>query len=372
MQIFLKNWYDKLLTELRRTTKLKVVSPFVSEQVVRKIHESFNFRNLELITRYNLRDFASNVSSLPSLRFAVECESKVYGVKGLHSKIYIFDRRSAIVTSANLTNGGMLNNHECGVYMTDENVVRELANHFNELKSLCEEPLKLSQCDRWQLEIDNIEVVNTPVPKLNDYGASQNNIDTQRNYYVKFFGKGSKRVNLDFTTREEVDRALCHYSCGFSLNKKPRQIQEGDIIYMARMTAHPFDYAIFGKAIARKFVDGRDQATSKEIKQRPWKKEYPIYLRVQQPIFVDGNMGDCVLLGDLIRALAYESFAATSYRYHQKNERDIEPKNVLRQQAYVKLTHKGAEWIESRFRDSLLRVGQIPPQFINTLPASNV
>jgi hypothetical protein len=372
MQIFLKNWYDKFLAEVKLTAKLKVVSPFVSEQIIRKIHESFNLENLELITRFNLRDFASNVSSLPCLRFAVECESKVYGVKGLHSKIYIFDQRSVIVTSANFTNGGLLNNYECGVYITDENVVKELANHFNELKALCKEPLQLSQCDQWQREIDNLEIVNTPVPKLTDYGATPSKIDVERTYYVKFFGSFDNRVSIDFKTRDEVERALCHYSCGFSINKKPKQIQEGDIIYMARLTAFPHDYAIFGKAVARKFVESRDKATPKEILERPWKKKYPIYLRVQDPIFLDGMMGDCVLLGDLIRALDYESFAATSRRYHKKRERHIEPKNVLRQQAYVKLTHKGAEWLEPRFQDSINRVGQIGSAFIRSLPSSSI
>lgn len=184
---------------------------------------------------------------------------------------------------------------------------------------------------------------------------------------MKFFGTADNRESMAFKAREEIDRALCHYACGFSINKKPRQIKDGDIIYMARMTYDPSDYAIFGKAEAIGFVDGRDQANKIEIEQRPWKSKWPIYLRITNPTFIDGTMADCVLLYDLIKALDFESFTSTKWRY-EKGERAINPYKSLSQQSYVKLTHSAVDWLEPRFQEGLNRIGKVDKKFIDSLP----
>ncbi len=367
MELYLRNWYNKLLDELTRTKKLRVVSPFVNDDIIRKIQGQFDFNNFELITRFNFDDFASNVSSLDSLKFSVESGARVYGIKGLHSKIYLFDNRAAIITSANLTSGGLFNNYECGIYLTDTSTIQNIHNYFNDLKLIAGQQLTLQQCEDWKKQLSKVEINKTKNPSLPDYGSSSIKVDKDRNYYIKFFGTAKERVLLTSTTREEVERALCHYACGFSQNKKPRQIQDGDIIYMARMTYNPRDYAIFGKAEAMKFVDSRDEATESEIQERPWKADWPIYLRITNPIFIDGTMADCVLLYDLIEALNYESFPSTKKRY-DKGEREINPKKSLSQQAYVKLTPTAVEWLEPRFQEALNRVGQVDDNFIDSLP----
>lgn len=366
MELYLRNWYDKFLDELTRTKELRVVSPFVKEQVIRKMQGYFDFNSFELITRFNLRDFASNVSSIDGLKFAVGSGAAVFGIKELHSKIYLFDKRAAIITSANLTSGGLVNNYECGIYITDISTIQNLHNYFNDLKNIAGQKLTVPQCENWKQQISGVEIINTQIPSLPDYGNSVINIDNSVNYYIKFFGTAKSRVPLTFIAREEIDRALCHYACGFSKNKKPRQIQDGDIIYMARMTYEPWDYAIFGKAVAIKFVDGRDEATKTEIQERPWKADWPIYLRVTNPVFIDGTMADCVLLYDLIKALDYESFPSTKSRY-ESGERKINPYKSLSQQAYVKLTTAAVEWLEPKFQEALTRIGKVDDKFIDTL-----
>jgi hypothetical protein len=44
----------------------------------------------------------------------------------LHAKVYSADGQRAIVTSGNLTAGGLESNHECGVLLTDHAAVREV------------------------------------------------------------------------------------------------------------------------------------------------------------------------------------------------------------------------------------------------------
>jgi hypothetical protein len=371
MQIYLRNWYDKFLAELSKTKKLKIISPFISEQIIRKIQTHFDFGDFELITRFNLRDFASNISSLDGLKFAVEEGAKVFGIRELHSKVYLFDDRTAIITSANLTNGGMVSNYECGLYTDEKMVINGLQNYFNELKAFAGQPLTISKCEQWQNELAGVRLPNTEIPTLPDYGATKISIDKKRSYYVKFLGADWRRAYLTSKTKDVIEESLCHYAVGFSISKTPRQINDGDIIYMSRMTERPNNYAIFGKAEAIKFVDGRDEATENEKNERRWKRGWSLYLRVKNPVFIKGVLGDCVLLYDLIKALDYEGFNSTSARY-RKGERDINPYNSLRQQPYVKLTLKGAEWIETRFNGVLNRLGRVEEKFIKSLPQSEI
>lgn len=362
------------MSELEKTQQLRVISPFISEQIILNLQRYFNFNNFQLITRYNLTDFASNVSSLDGLKFAVEHGAKVYGIRDLHSKVYLFDQRAAIISSANLTPGGLINNYECGLYTTAQPIIAELDRYFNDLKNLDRNPLTVERCNQWKEELTlRIEIHNSPNISLPDHGSTESitAIDQTRSYYVKIFGTADNREGLETTVRDEVDRALCHYACGFSANKKPRSINDGDIIYMARMTKRPPDFAIFGRAEAIRFIEERDKATENEIRQRPWKRGWPIYLRVRNPVFIDGKLGDCILLGDLINDLDYESFPSIKRRF-ENEKRDINPRRSLSQQAYVKLTEKAVEWLGPRFEVSLKNAGSIPSEFLRNLPQSDI
>lgn len=265
MKLLLDNWHKNLFEELKETKYLRVISPFISEQVIRKIQSQFDFNNFELITRFNLSEFALNVSSIDGLRFAIENGAKIWGIKDLHSKV--FDNRAAIITSANLTNGGLVHNYECGLYTIDNHILCELDRYFNDLKSLGGEILTIEKCEQWQEKLNQIEPQNSKISSLPDYGSTKTIIDNSKSYYVKFFGNDKNLKNLEFKVRDEIKRALCHYACGFPEKKKPRRFEDGDIIYMARMTKKPNNYAIFGKAKAVKFVEERDHATPKEKEQ---------------------------------------------------------------------------------------------------------
>lgn len=367
MQLYLQNWYDKFLRELASTNKLRIVSPFVKEQILRTVGGHFPFVDLELITRFNLADFASGVSSLEGLQFGVNAGASIYGIQNLHSKIYLFDRRAAIISSANLTQGGMVSNFECGIHITDSNIIDQLHRYFDELKSISPNPLTNELCDQWRGQISQYtEVTNSFVHSLPDYGATQVTTAPDRNYYVKFFGKGDNRVSLDFSVKDEVERALCHYACCFS--RTPKQFKTGDIIYFGRMT-WPRDFAIFGKAVAVTHDPERDMASAEELVQRDWKADWPYYLRVTHPEFVDGVMGDCAMLYDLIRYFDFQSFTSTLYRYRQ-GDRTINPFLSLSQQPSVQLTFEAANWLDHRFAQVLDRKGKIDDAFIALLPAS--
>jgi hypothetical protein len=370
MQLFQKNWYNSFLTELKKTKKLRIVSPFINDQVVRKIQTRFDFTNFELITRFNLRDFASGVSNLESLQFAIQNGAQVFGIKGLHSKIYLFDNRAAIITSANLTNGGLINNHECGILVTDAKILKSLHQHFNELKDMAGSPLSGKICEQWLEELGGVVIEKNSLTSLPDYGAADFIADEGKAYYVKFFGSAKLRAPYTWHVKEEINRSLSHYACGFSLNKKPRRINDGDIIYLARMVS-PNDYAIFGKAEAIKFIESRDTASKADKLERPYKNDYPIYLRIRNCTFIDATLGDCVLLYDLIKAIGPQSFPTTKAAF-DNGEQNINPNRSLNQQPYVRLTPEAVNWLEPRFQDALERFSKVDKSFLASLPQSRV
>jgi hypothetical protein len=88
----------------------------------------------------------------------------------LHSKVYIFDDSKAIVTSANFTNGGLINNYECGILIYDREKIVELCNYFESLK--VGEPLHKDLLERFFNEIRIAKMQLQVIPNFNDFGDS--------------------------------------------------------------------------------------------------------------------------------------------------------------------------------------------------------
>jgi len=368
MELFLENWYDKYLKELSKTKNLKIISPFVSEGIITKSQSIFDFRNLELITRYNMTDFKMNVSSLSALKFSVERGASIYGVKNLHSKIYLFDKRCAIITSANMTFGGMRRNFECGIYLNDKKIINELHSYFNDLKRKANNKLTTNNCDEWDNNLAKIKVPKINADKLPDLGATLKPDINEVNYYIKFFGTGNKgRQELDYSVRDTISSSLCHYACTYPINRRPKRINDGDIIFMARMTKHPNDYSIFGKAIAKKHRNGIDDATEKEKIERNWKNKWPHYIRVEKPVFFDGILKDGIFLHDLINRFDFNSFESTK-RNHEKGLRNINPRESLTRKPDVKLTIQAAIWLEQKLDEVITKKGKVSDHFLKSLP----
>ena len=102
-------------------------SPFVNDGIIKLTDMVSAGVRRSLVTRTDLRDFAIGASSLGTLCTLAKDGVKIYSLKGLHAKIYVFDDTHALVTSANATTAGMWRNLECGLFTSDRHVVRELA-----------------------------------------------------------------------------------------------------------------------------------------------------------------------------------------------------------------------------------------------------
>jgi hypothetical protein len=77
-----------------------------------------------------LTNFHRGSSDLQALSDCIKNNIEVKSLSSLHAKTYIFDSQKAIVTSANLTLGGMKNNYECGIIVEDREIVKKLKENY--------------------------------------------------------------------------------------------------------------------------------------------------------------------------------------------------------------------------------------------------
>lgn len=57
----------------------------------------------------------------------------VFPVRQLHAKLYVVDRKEAIIASANLTKGGIEGNYEAGVWLNDPMVMKDICLFLDDL-----------------------------------------------------------------------------------------------------------------------------------------------------------------------------------------------------------------------------------------------
>jgi hypothetical protein len=370
-EIIQKNWLTEFLIELDSTQKVYIISPFISRNIVKQLFENFKGNEIKIITRFNLNDFYSGASCLSAIKDLVSRKAKVKGVRNLHSKVYMFDEKCTIITSANFTSGGFFNNYEFGIKSTEKGVIEKAHTYFSSLWNLESKILTLPEINNWQKTINKSKRPSV-INHLPDYGfkaSLQGILDKQ--YFIKFFGKTDYRETEKYLVKREIESSHCHWALTFSGkrgrygNGRPRKYNDGDIVYMARMLEGGA-YAIFGKGIALRHKDKRDIASLEDQKQVSWKKDWPIYIRVTETQFIDTNMGNCPKLGDLMNELDYDSFPSTQKRFLSGFE-SINPKDSLRQQADIRLTDIAAEWIENKFQEAIIKYGLVDQNFIDSL-----
>lgn len=364
-----KNWLRELKSELKETNEVNIVSPFITDNIVKHLLDVFKGKTIKVITRYNLNDFRKGVSSLTALERLLKSNAEIKGIRSLHSKLYIFDEKSVIITSANFTQGGFFNNKEFGILSYDFKTIKESLEYFNSLWGISPYLLSINQVNKWKEEINKSTSIKIEKPELPDYGVSfQKTIIKDRKYFVKFFGTNQHRTSLESSVSEELVGGCSHFALSFSRSKRdarPIRYRDGDIVFLARMT-NTEDYAIFGRAIAISHNRKRDVASLKDIKNIPWLADWPILIRVKNPIYINTTLAECPKLIDLTNNLDYDSFASTKRRFDE-GERNINPKKSLMQKGDVILSDSGAQWMELEFKKILNKKGKVDEALILNL-----
>lgn len=115
-----ENIFLRLLTEAK--TSVFLASPFIKLQtaslITQNIGRGIDFR---YINSFKLAYFHTGASDLEALRILKKDNCKQRSVHNLHAKLFIIDN-VAIITSGNLTPGGLRNNLEYGILVRDKMV----------------------------------------------------------------------------------------------------------------------------------------------------------------------------------------------------------------------------------------------------------
>lgn len=373
-------WGAELTQGLRAdASALKIISPFIKLGALERLM-TLGPRSVQIITRYNLNDFADGVSDISALRRVLAAGGRVRGIRNLHSKLYVFGASRAIVTSANLTSAALDRNHEFGNVTEDAASIAACQAYFDRLWTVGGTDLSVDQLDAWADTVTRHRAASL-LPRagnrLEDFGADAGIgasppatlpvvVADAGQAFVKFLGKSSDREPLNFETVEELRRAGCHRVLAYPGKKRPRQVKDDALMYIARLTKKPNDIRIFGRAVGIAYVDDRDDASPADIALRPWRSVWSRYIRVHHAEFVAGSMENGVSLNELMDDLGANAFAVTQSNA-ATGEGDINPRHAYRQAAHVKLSAESSAWLRDRMQASFDVHGTVPQVLLDEL-----
>jgi hypothetical protein len=367
------SWGTELLQALRAdTSALRLISPFIKLRALERLL-ALSPQSVQVITRYNLDDFASGVSDIAALRRVLAAGGRVRGIRGLHAKVYLFGASRAIFTSANLTGAALDSNHEFGAVTDEATNVAACRAYFDRLWALGGADLSAAQLDAWNETVTKHRASGGKPPagaSLGDFGADAGIgpsppttlpvvVADASQAFVKFLGKRDNRVPLICSTVEEIERAGCQRVLAYPARRRPRRVKDEALMYIARLTERPNDIRIFGRSIGMAYVRGRDDASAADIAQRPWRNEWSRYIRVHQAEFVAGTMANAISLNALMDELGANAFAPTQ-RNAAKKKGNTNPRRAYSQAADVELSAQGMAWLRDRLQAAFDEHGTVP------------
>lgn len=360
--------------------RIRIVCPFIKEGAIRGLLGRRRPRALEVITRFNLADFSGGVSDIRALELLLQRGARIRGIKNLHAKMYLFGESRAIVTSANLTDAALSRNHEFGFVVTEPGAISECRRYFDGLWNRAGQDLQTQKLDEWNQRVTSHQCAGGWLGSAGDLGdegtdlgipaaevAGEPQAASQADQaFVKFFGTSKTRANRQMAVLEEVRSSDCHLTCAYPPGKRPRIVQDGALIFVARLVSDPNDIMVYGHAIGVRYVEGRDDASEADIQRLPWKQDWPHLVRVHDGVFLRGCLGDGVSLNALMKDLGASVFAATQ-RNAQAGRGNTDPRRAYLRQAAVELTPKGRDSLSRALGLQFRRVGKLSAKDLSSL-----
>lgn len=372
-------WDQELSAAIRADpSELRIVCPFIKKGALKHLL-SHRSGNIQVITRFNLPDFADGVSDIEALRLLLDAGADIRGIRNLHAKLYVFGTSRAIVTSANLTRAALSRNREFGVVADDPTVIAACRDYFDGLWRRASSDLSYDMLDSWEETVTRYCAAGgrpNRASGLGDFGADSGvaaklpvslppvAADADQ-AFVKFLGEGHNRAPVSRATIDEIEGSGCHWALPYPAKRRPRSVREGAVMFIARLTDEP-DIRIFGRAIAMKHDPERDNASPEDIALRPWKEDWPRYIRVHHAEFVTGTMANGISLNELMERLGSDSFAPTQ-RNAARGDGNTDPRRAYMQQPAVELSSQGLSWLGERLQEAFDEHGKVPQNSLDEL-----
>nr|WP_261454006.1 phospholipase D-like domain-containing protein [Agrobacterium fabrum]UVY99658.1 hypothetical protein K4M20_00385 [Agrobacterium fabrum] len=374
-------WSDELDIGMREKPEtVLIVCPFIKKQTIERLISAYRPRDLRVITRSRPQRLQCGGKRCGCAVSPPPKRSENPGVVGVHSKMYIFGGKRAIVTSANLTEAAMFRNKEFGFAADDHFIAAQCQSYFDRLWASTKHDLSQANIERWRQILAPYRVGTREGISLPDFGETVSSTspfvleppsDAPMQSFVKFFGRADNRASLSMGIDEEVIRSGSHWACTYPSGKRPRQVRDGAIMFMARMVQARSDYIIYGRAIGREHRPILDDATPADLSLRAWKENWPHYVRVHDPVFINGPLSAGVSMVDMMIELGPDSFAPTQRNLKAGGGGNLNPRRAIMRKPHMELTPQAYRWIFDRLEKSMMRYGALDltdPRF--DLPAA--
>lgn len=121
-----QSWADELVSFVGQVRdEFLIASPWITSPVAQLVADALppeGRLSIRIISRLDLSDFVSGASDLDAFApetFMGKGSLAIRGLRNLHAKLYVADRREVIIGSGNLTEGGIRLNHELLVRIAD-------------------------------------------------------------------------------------------------------------------------------------------------------------------------------------------------------------------------------------------------------------
>ena len=150
-----ENHGTELGSMIRSAVTLSVICPYIRDSEVERLLGGGARRRIRVMTLWSWRCFLDGATEPQALKRLLQLGAQVRAMReGLHAKVYVVDDSTALVTSANLTRGGLTNNMECGVAFSGPEVAAVLRQF--ELDWRRAAPLTEDQLDQVAAELSRV------------------------------------------------------------------------------------------------------------------------------------------------------------------------------------------------------------------------
>ena len=126
----LKSPFENEFHSIVKQTKREIIfsSPYINDAGVSILLNSINptDKSINILTNLSARNIVDNVTQPAALLklYSSFQNTTISSLAKLHAKVYIIDETIAVITSANLTYGGLKSNFEYGVLINDTETIK--------------------------------------------------------------------------------------------------------------------------------------------------------------------------------------------------------------------------------------------------------
>lgn len=115
-------------------SRIRLCAPYVKSEIVNNIYSDKKANvKVDFISNFSMPNFYKRSSDIEAFKTITEQGDQVSNCQILHAKIYIFDDKYSIITSANLTPSGFNRNLEYGVFINDTSLVNKTVTDFKDI-----------------------------------------------------------------------------------------------------------------------------------------------------------------------------------------------------------------------------------------------